>query len=87
MLEHLENLPDSSLYHWTTVLQLVCRFDGSLNGRPQEFSGLGTPTADASIRQITIQFRTYGYIARYIAYADTGDILVTRIWHGREARE
>jgi hypothetical protein len=25
-------------------------------------------------------------VERYAALAETGDILVTRIWHGREAR-
>jgi len=55
--------------------------------RLQEHPGLGAPTDDADIRQITIQFGAYGYIARYIAYDGTGDILVTRIWHGCEARE
>jgi plasmid stabilization system protein ParE len=55
--------------------------------RVQEFPGLGAPTGDTDIRQITIQFGTYGYIARYIVTAGTGDILVTRVWHGRETRE
>lgn len=55
--------------------------------RLQEFPGMGTPTEAADIRQITIQFGAYGYIARYVALSETGDILVTRIWHGREARE
>lgn len=55
--------------------------------RLQDYPGLGVPTGDTNIRQITIQFGNYGYIARYVAIAETGDILVTRIWHGREARE
>jgi hypothetical protein len=31
-------------------------------------------------------FGASGYIVRYAALAETGDILVTLIWHGREAR-
>jgi toxin ParE1/3/4 len=27
-----------------------------------------------------------GYIVRYAILAETADILVTRIWHGRESR-
>src|ERR1700732_3901595 len=54
--------------------------------RLQEFPDLGMATADADIRQIVIQFRASGYIVRYPALAETGDILVTRIWRGREAR-
>jgi hypothetical protein len=44
------------------------------------------PTEDADIRQIVIRFGTSGYIVRYAITADTEAILVTRIWHGREAR-
>ncbi len=51
------------------------------------FPKLGVPTADADIRQIAVRFGSSGYIVRYTVLPDTGDILVTRIWHGREARE
>jgi plasmid stabilization system protein ParE len=54
--------------------------------RLQEFPGSGMPTGDAEIRQIVIRFDASGYIARYAVLAETGDIVVTRIWHGREAR-
>jgi toxin ParE1/3/4 len=53
-------------------------------GRLQEFPALGMPTKDATVRQIVIRFGTSGYIVRYVAEAD--DIVITRIWHGREAR-
>lgn len=46
---------------------------------------MGMPTEDAGIRQIVIRFGASGYIVRYAALPD-GDILITRIWHGREAR-
>jgi toxin ParE1/3/4 len=54
--------------------------------RLQEFPDLGMPTADADIRQIVVRFGTSGYILRYTIIASTADILITRIWHGREAR-
>ena len=54
--------------------------------RLQEFPDLGMPTVDPEIRQIVIRFGASGYIARYAVLAETGDIVVTRIWHGREAR-
>jgi plasmid stabilization system protein ParE len=54
--------------------------------RLHEFPDLGMPTGDAEIRQIIIRFGASGYIARYAVLAETGDIVVTRIWHGREAR-
>jgi toxin ParE1/3/4 len=53
----------------------------------QVFPALGTPTADADIRQLVVRFGSSGYIVRYVVLPESGDILVTRIWHGREARE
>jgi toxin ParE1/3/4 len=58
---------------WTTIDRL------------HEFPDLGMPTEDADIRQIVIRFGASGYIVRYASRED-GNILITRIWHGREAR-
>ena len=55
--------------------------------RVQEFPGLGGPTEDPDIRQIVIHFGAYRYIARYVAPTAGHDILVTRVWQGREARK
>lgn len=52
--------------------------------RLQEFPGLGMPTADVDIRQLVVRFGTSGYIVRYASLPP--DILITRIWHGREER-
>jgi plasmid stabilization system protein ParE len=52
--------------------------------RLQEFPALGIPTKDATVRQIVIRFGASGYIVRYVA--EVNDIVITRIWHGREAR-
>ncbi len=52
--------------------------------RLQEFPALGVPTKDANVRQIVIRFGASGYIVRYVA--EENDIVITRIWHGREAR-
>jgi plasmid stabilization system protein ParE len=54
--------------------------------RLQEFPAMGTPTKYAGIRQIVVRFGASGYIVRYNVRTETKDILVTRIWHGREAR-
>ena len=54
--------------------------------RLQEFPELGMPTEDAEIRQIVVRFGSSGYIVRYAALPGDQDILITRIWHGREAR-
>lgn len=52
--------------------------------RLQDFPELGMPTADADIRQLVVRFGASGYIIRYAILPP--DILITRIWHGREAR-
>src|SRR6185312_4341661 len=54
--------------------------------RVEEFPDLGRPTEDAAIRQIVIPFGAAGYIVRYTILPDDGDVLVLRLWHGREAR-
>ncbi len=51
----------------------------------QAFPELGMQTADTDIRQIVVRFGASGYIVRY-AIVEGVDILVTRIWHGRETR-
>jgi plasmid stabilization system protein ParE len=52
----------------------------------QEFPDLGRPTEDAEMRQIVIRFGAAGYIVRYTILPETGDVLVLRVWHGREVR-
>lgn len=54
--------------------------------RLQEFPDLGVPTGDADIRQIVVRFGASGYIVRYAILPEDEDILITRIWYGREAR-
>jgi plasmid stabilization system protein ParE len=54
--------------------------------RLQEFPDLGMSTEDADIRQIVVRFGSSGYIVRYAAMPADRNILITRIWHGREAR-
>jgi toxin ParE1/3/4 len=51
-----------------------------------EFPDLGMPTGGADIRQIIVRFGSSGYIVRYVVLPENGNILITRIWHGREAR-
>jgi plasmid stabilization system protein ParE len=52
----------------------------------KDFPALGMPTADPDIRQIVIRFGASGYIIRYAILHETADVLITRVWHGREAR-
>jgi plasmid stabilization system protein ParE len=52
--------------------------------RLQEFPAMGMRTAD--IRQVVVRFGSSGYIVRYAVLPGDENILITRIWHGREAR-
>ena len=54
--------------------------------RVEVFPDLGRPTEDSDIRQIVIPFGAAGYIVRYTILPVDGDVLVLRLWHGREAR-
>ncbi|MGY8710437.1 type II toxin-antitoxin system RelE/ParE family toxin [Bradyrhizobium sp. 18BD] len=50
--------------------------------RLSEIPSLGKPAEEDGIRQIVIRFGSSGYVI----VAETGDILITRLWHGREER-
>jgi len=51
----------------------------------EAFPELGRATEDSEIRQIVVRFGAVGYISRYTKLSN-GEILILRIWHGREAR-
>jgi toxin ParE1/3/4 len=53
----------------------------------QNFPDIGRKTEDAEIRQLVIRFGRAGYIVRYSRLSGDGDLLVLRVWHGREIRE
>jgi plasmid stabilization system protein ParE len=54
--------------------------------RLRDFPDLGMPTEDSDIRQIVVRFGSSGYVVRYATLPGDKNILITRIWHGREAR-
>lgn len=56
-------------------------------GRVETMPYIGKPTREADIRQIVVRFGRRGYIVRYRVLPPDNAIFVTRIWHGREARE
>jgi plasmid stabilization system protein ParE len=73
-----QNNPDAARRALASILAAI--------GRLQDFPDLGMPTSEADIRQIVVRFGGSGYIIRYSALPEAGQILITRIWHGREAR-
>jgi plasmid stabilization system protein ParE len=54
--------------------------------RLEQFPESGRATDASGIRQIVVPFGASGYVVRYTIVPDNRAILVTRIWHGREAR-
>ena len=50
------------------------------------FPQLCASTANPDIRQMVVPLGASAYIVRYTVLPGTDDTLVTRIWHGREAR-
>lgn len=54
--------------------------------RLPDLPAMGKATDDGEIRQIVVRFGASGYIVRYAVIPENGDILITRLWHGREMR-
>jgi len=66
----------------TRALELIWKAIDRLS----ELPSLGRPTEEDGIRQIVVRFGSSGYIMRYVIIAESRDILITRLWHGREER-
>jgi len=54
--------------------------------RLRDFPRLGAPKGSTGVRQLVVPFGASPYIVRYAILAETADIVILRIWHGREAR-
>ena len=51
------------------------------------FPERGRPSGVPNIRELIVPFGRSGYILRYAYSAATDEIIILRIWHGRETRE
>jgi len=47
----------------------------------------GRPSDIPGARELIVPFGRSAYILRYIHDADRDEVIILRIWHGREARE
>ena len=54
--------------------------------RLREFPPLGAPKGRAGVRQLVVRYSSSAYVVRYAILGESEDILILRIWHGREAR-
>ena len=47
----------------------------------------GRPTGTSSVRDLIVPFGKSSYLVRYVHRSETDEIVVLRMWHGREVRE
>ena len=53
----------------------------------QVFPERGRPSGVRNIRELIVPFGRSGYVLRYAYSAAADEVIVLRIWHGREERE
>jgi plasmid stabilization system protein ParE len=46
----------------------------------------GRPSATVGVRELVVPFGRSAYIVRYVHMPGTEEIIILRIWHGREKR-
>ena len=51
------------------------------------FPERGRPSGRSNVRELIVPFGQFNYVLRYAYREQTGEIVVIRIWHGREERE
>jgi toxin ParE1/3/4 len=51
------------------------------------FPERGRPSGSPNIRELIVPFGQSNYVLRYAYRAQTKEVIVLRIWHGREERE
>jgi toxin ParE1/3/4 len=51
------------------------------------FPDRGRPTQAADVREQIVPFGNSAYVIRYSHLAQSDEVIVLRIWHGRELRE
>ena len=51
------------------------------------FPDRGRPTGIEGVRELIVPFGNSAYVLRYAHLAAAGEVVVLRMWHGREQRE
>jgi plasmid stabilization system protein ParE len=52
-----------------------------------QFPERGRSIGAGNVRELIIAFGRSGYVLRYVYSATAGEIVILRLWHGREMRE
>jgi toxin ParE1/3/4 len=51
------------------------------------FPDRGRPSKVAGARELVVPFGRSAYLLRYVYVPEANEVVILRIWHGREARE
>jgi plasmid stabilization system protein ParE len=73
-----EKSPQATRSRLTTIWTAIERLE--------DFPRLGAPRGDAGVRQLVIRQGASAYVVRYAILAEKQEILILRVWHGRETR-
>ena len=70
--------PDAAQRAATSLIQAIQMLD--------MFPDRGRPTGVEGVRELIVPFGSSAYVLRYAHLPDTDEVIVLRIWHGREQR-
>jgi toxin ParE1/3/4 len=76
-------LADKSPAAAERAVAMLMRAIQSLDTFPER----GRPSGTPGVRELIVTFGRWGYILRYAYLAQTDEVVILRIWHGREARD
>jgi plasmid stabilization system protein ParE len=83
-LERLRTfLADKSPAAAESAVATLMRAIQSLDSFPER----GRPSGTRGARELIVAYGRWGYVLRYAHLAQTDEVVILRIWHGREARE
>ena len=71
--------PDAAQRAATSLIHAIQSLD--------TFPDRGRPTSIEGVRELIVPFGSSAYVLRYAHLADTDEVVVLRIFHGREARD
>lgn len=71
--------PDAAQRAATSLIQAIQSLD--------MFPDRGRPTGVEGVRELITPLGSSAYVLRYAHLPDTDEVIVLRIWHGREQRE
>jgi plasmid stabilization system protein ParE len=69
-----------------TAAQRVVTLLGSAMQSLDAFPHRGLPAGVPGVRELIVPFGQSAYVLRYAFLPSTGEIVILRIWHGREGR-